>query len=120
MSEESTRREKPNEVMVGFVTAPPSDAERIAGALLDRGLAACCNVVGSVTSVFNWEGVREKETESLIIIKTTRSAARELTELVKEIHPYDLPEVILLDVREGLEGYLKWVVKECARGAKND
>jgi periplasmic divalent cation tolerance protein len=108
--------ESAQEVLVGFVTAPPGDAERIANTLVERGLAACCNVVQSVTSVFNWEGRRENESEALVVIKTTRGRSRDLMDCVREIHPYELPEIIFLAVESGLEDYLKWVRKECRSG----
>jgi periplasmic divalent cation tolerance protein len=108
------------EVMVALITAPPDDAGTIAEALVDRGLAACCNIVPSVRSVFNWEGARQTETEALVIVKTTRSCALRLTAAVKEIHPYDVPEVLLLGVSGGLEEYLKWVVRECETPERKD
>lgn len=106
------------DVFIGLVTAPPGEAERIANTLVERGLAACCNVVPSVTSVFNWEGMRETETEALILIKTTRGRSQNLMDCVREIHPYDLPEVIFLPVVLGLEDYLKWVRDECRSGER--
>lgn len=106
------------EVLVGFVTAPPGDAERIANTLVERGVAACCNVVQSVTSVFNWEGRRENESEALVVIKTTRGRSQDLMDCVREIHPYELPEIIFLPVVSGLEDYLKWVRKECRSGER--
>jgi periplasmic divalent cation tolerance protein len=104
---------RPNEVLVGLVTAPPDDAGRIAGVLVERGLAACCNVVSPVTSIFTWKGARETEIEALLVIKTIRAKSGELTDCVREIHPYDLPEVIFLPVAAGLEDYLNWVRDEC-------
>jgi periplasmic divalent cation tolerance protein len=108
------------EVVVALITTPPDDARRIAEALLDRGLAACCNVIPSVTSIFNWEGARQNETEALIVVKTARSCAPALTAAVKAIHPYDVPEVLLLGVYGGLEEYLKWVVRECETSERKD
>lgn len=104
---------RPDEVLVGLVTAPPDDAGRIAGVLVERGLAACCNVVSPVTSIFTWKGSRETETEALLIIKTIRAESEALTDCVREVHPYDLPEVIFLPVTTGLGDYLKWVRDEC-------
>lgn len=103
-----------------LVTAPREDAARLAETLVDRGLAACCNVIDAVTSYFMWEGKLEKDKEALLVIKTCRAASKELVSVVGELHPYELPEVILLRVSGGLEGYLKWVVKECSHRAKSD
>jgi periplasmic divalent cation tolerance protein len=107
------------DVLLGLVTAPPADAERIASTLVERELAACCNVVSPVTSVFNWEGARQTESEALIVIKTIRARSRELIDAVREIHPYDLPEIIFLPVTSGHEDYLKWVRDECRPGEKS-
>ena len=120
MNTDSRGLGKDREVLVCLVTAPRDDADRIAEILVERGLAACCNVIDSVTSYFKWEGKLEKDKEALLVIKTTRAASKELVSLVSEIHPYELPEVILLQVSDGLEGYLKWVVKECCHQAKSD
>jgi periplasmic divalent cation tolerance protein len=115
MSGEESNSGGSSEVLVGLITAPPTDAGRIAGEILDRGLAACCSIVPAVTSIFNWEGARQVETESLIIVKTSRSCAAKLPAAVKEIHPYDVPEVVLLGACGGLAEYLNWVIGECDR-----
>jgi periplasmic divalent cation tolerance protein len=107
--------EPAHDVLVGFVTAPPGDAQRIASTLVEDGLAACCNVVPHVTSVFRWQGARETESEALLVIKTTRERAADLMDCVRRIHPYDLPEIILVAVASGLEDYLKWVRSECGQ-----
>ena len=120
MSAERQGLEADREVLVCLVTAPRDDADRIAEALVECGLAACCNVIDSVTSYFRWEGKLEKDKEALLVIKTTRAASKKLVSLVGEIHPYELPEVILLQVIDGSEGYLKWVMKECSHQAKGD
>lgn len=106
--------------MVCLVTAPREDAARIADTVVERGLAACCNVIDTVTSYFMWKGKLERDKEALLVIKTTRAVSKKLVSLVGEIHPYELPEVILLRVTDGLEGYLEWVVKECSHQAKGD
>lgn len=114
MSREASDSVSPTDILVGLITAPEAEADHIADVLVENGLAACCNVLSPVTSYFNWEGKRGSEKEALIIVKTIRSRSRELISKIKEIHPYDVPEVILLPVTDGLEGYLKWVMKECS------
>jgi periplasmic divalent cation tolerance protein len=108
------------EVLVCFVTAPRDEGHRLAESLVERGVAACCNVIDTVQSYYVWKGKLEKDDEALLVIKTTRAASRELIALVKELHSYDLPEVILLPVTDGLEGYLKWVAKACCHRKKGD
>ncbi len=110
---------KDKEIAIALITSPEEDAERIAGELVDRGLAACCNIVAPVTSIYTWEGSRRKDTEALIVAKTTEEASPDLVEAVKSMHSYDLPEVILLAVVGGLEGYLEWVAGACRPGTKS-
>ncbi|MEB2837100.1 MAG: divalent-cation tolerance protein CutA [Desulfurococcales archaeon] len=99
-------------VYVVLVTAPPSEAERLARALVERRLAACVNVVPGLRSVYWWEGRVEEAEESLLIIKTSGSALDSLLEAVKELHPYEVPEAIALPVEAGLGDYLEWVLSE--------
>lgn len=115
MSPEPTNSMNACDVLVGLITAPRTEADRIAEDLVRSGLAACCNIVPTVTSYFNWQGKVKKETEALIVLKTTRARSRDLVARVEEIHTYDVPEMLLLEVTEGLEGYLKWVTEECSR-----
>jgi len=114
MSGEQARPGGAQGVMIGFITAPEGEAERIARVLLEERLAACCNVLPGVVSHFRWKGKIEREAEALILVKTTREVSRDLVAKVREIHTYDVPEVVLLDVGEGLEEYLQWVTMECS------
>jgi periplasmic divalent cation tolerance protein len=108
------------DVMVCLVTAPRDDAGRIAKAVVERGLAACCNVIEKVSSFYVWKGTMQEDCEALMVLKTTEAASRELVSLVRELHPYDLPEVILLPVGGGSEEYLRWVVKACCHRTMGD
>jgi periplasmic divalent cation tolerance protein len=109
-----------DDVLLGLITTPPGDAERIANTLVERGLVACCNVLSPVTSIFNWKGARESQSEALLVAKTIRAKSQDLIDVVREIHPYDLPEVIFMPVVLGLEDYLKWVRDECRPGEKTE
>jgi periplasmic divalent cation tolerance protein len=85
------------------------DAERIAQALVERGVAACVNVVPGVLSVYRWQGKVEKEPELLLVIKTTAERFPDLQKELLALHPYDLPELVALPVAEGHEPYLAWL-----------
>lgn len=96
--------------LVALVTAPSTDVGRdIAHALLDRKLAACVNIIPSMTSLYTWEGELCVDEEVLLIIKTTTSAFDALTTAVEEIHPYDVPEIIALPLAGGSKDYLDWI-----------
>jgi periplasmic divalent cation tolerance protein len=95
---------------VVLVTAPSTDVGRdIARALLDGKLAACVNIVPSITSLHTWKGELCVDEEVLLIIKTTTPAFDALTSAVKDIHPYDVPEIIALPLAVGSRDYLEWI-----------
>lgn len=101
------------DVHVILVTAPDLEVgERLGTALVEERLAACANLVPSVTSIYRWQGRLEKAQEVLVILKTTEERAAALRERVAELHPYDVPEVLHLPVLEGHEPYLAWVREE--------
>jgi periplasmic divalent cation tolerance protein len=96
---------------VVLVTAPGQEvAESLVRRLVEEGLAACGNIVSGVTSIYRWQGAVERETESLIVLKTTAAAGARLVERVVELHPYDVPEVLVMPVDGGYGPYLDWVV----------
>lgn len=97
-------------VIVAFSTCPDAaTAKRIAAALVSEGHATCVNRVSGVQSSYFWDGRLQDDAEILLIIKTTAGRVADLTERVKALHPYELPEVIVLPVTGGNEGYLEWV-----------
>ena len=93
------------------------DAERIAGALVDRGLAACVNVVPGVTSFYRWKGEIARDSEWLLLMKTTAERFEALREALVDLHPYEVPEVIALPIERGHNPYLEWI-DECVAGSR--
>lgn len=99
-----------NECLVVLCTCPDgAPATQLAESLVGERLAACVNRVPGVASCFRWQGEVQHETETLLLIKTTRARLAALTARVRELHPYELPEVIAVPVMGGLEKYLDWV-----------
>ncbi|MCI0436140.1 MAG: divalent-cation tolerance protein CutA [Gemmatimonadetes bacterium] len=97
-------------VRVVLVTAPDSDvAEQIVNRVVGEGLAACGNIVQGVTSIFWWEGAVQRAAEVLIILKTTSAASDRLIRRIVDVHPYEVPEVLILPVAAGHEPYVAWV-----------
>ena len=86
-------------------------AQQLATTLVSGKLAACVNIIPSVWSVYHWQGTVEKAVENLLIIKTSEERLDELMDRLRELHPYDLPEIIALPVETGLPEYLRWVVE---------
>lgn len=96
--------------MVALSTVSTAEeAERIANVLVGRGLAACVNVVPGVLSIYRWKGEVNRDQEHLLIIKTRRERFEELRELLVSLHPYEVPELIGLDVAAGHPPYLAWL-----------
>jgi len=101
------------DVLVVMVTTPNhEEATRIAEHVVGSRHAACATVVPTVESTYWWEGKLVKEHETLVIFKTTTEKFPVLRELIKQVHPYDVPEIIAVPVLDGLPQYLDWVVNE--------
>lgn len=96
-------------VKVIFVTCPPENVGEIAGHLLSQRVCACVSAVPGVESRYWWEGQLETAQESLLIIKCASELADTVVEKVKEVHPYQVPEVVVLSVEGGNADYLAWV-----------
>ena len=87
------------------------EARKIAHALVDRRLAACVNIVPQVESIYRWQGKVESASEWLLVIKTQTSAFERVRNTIKELHSYDLPECVMLEVATGSEEYLNWIAE---------
>lgn len=85
------------------------DAEWIAREVVDRGLAACVNILSPVTSVYRWKGEVEKNEEVLLLMKTTGERFEALREAVVSMHTYEVPEVVAVPIEAGHEPYLAWL-----------
>lgn len=97
--------------------APPDKAEDIARAVLDQRLAACVNILPGVVSLYVWKGAVCRDPEATLLMKTRRDLVPALTEAIRAVHPYEVPEVIALPLApgEGNQAYLAWVVAETTR-----
>ncbi|HTY23304.1 MAG TPA: divalent-cation tolerance protein CutA [Desulfomonilaceae bacterium] len=84
-------------------------AAEIAEVLVEKGLAACVNIVPEIQSIYRWKGKICNDTERLMIIKTRKSLFEELEKTVKNMHPYEVPEIISVEIDRGLSEYLRWI-----------
>ena len=95
---------------VVLVTAPnAAEAERIAQKVVQKGLAACVNIVPKLLSIYRWEGNVERDMETLLVIKSTKKALPKLKKRIKKMHSYKVPEILVLKVDEGDREYLEWI-----------
>jgi periplasmic divalent cation tolerance protein len=96
--------------IVVFVTASSrEEAERIARALVEAGLAACANILSPVTSIYMWKQKMTEEEETMMICKTRRHVFGALVDAVKRLHSYEVPEIIALPIMTGSKEYLDWL-----------
>lgn len=89
-----------------------SAAESIARTLVSEFLASCVNILPGLHSVYRWKANIQNEKELLLIIKTSSDKSVAAIEKLVEIHPYELPEAIVLNIEDGYAPYLDWVLKE--------
>ena len=89
--------------------ATAEDADRLAKALVERRLAACVNVVPGVVSHYRFEGEQHRDAELLLVIKTRAEKLEALRAALVELHPYEVPELVALEISAGHEAYLEWL-----------
>ena len=93
------------------LTTLPGDFEirTFAKTLVEDRLAACVNLLAPMESVYRWEGQVEQETERQVIIKTSRDRVIALWDRIRELHPYETPEFVVLSIQDGSDAYLRWI-----------
>ncbi len=87
-------------------------ANAIALAAVEDKLAACANLLPRVQSVYRWQGAVESASEIPVLLKTTAAAYPALEAKIRDLHPYEVPEIIALPIARGLSAYLNWVAAE--------
>lgn len=101
-------------VLLVLCTCPDSNtADRLARRLIADRAAACVNVAAPSRSIYRWQGRVEQADEVLLSVKTTANNYKKLEQIIRQEHPYEVPEIIALPVQEGLPEYLKWVEEAC-------
>lgn len=104
-----------NPFCVLTITAPAgAGAKKIAQAILKKRFAACVNIIPAVQSIYWWKGRMEQTRESLLIVKTKKALSGKLILFIQKIHPYEVPEILVLPVVAGFKPYLAWLKKETA------
>ena len=100
------------DAVVVLITTPTSEgAAEIARALVQEGLAACGNVVPAIRSIYRWAGEIHDDAETLLVLKTERRLVSAMKERLPVLHPYQVPELLVLPVEDGLGPYLDWIAR---------
>ena len=99
-----------NSYIIVFCTSPSSEiSNQIAEECIRKKIAACCNIIPGINSIYEWEGKVEKSEEQLLLIKSTEDNFKVIENTINSIHPYDVPEIISVKLNDGNEPYLKWI-----------
>ena len=101
-----------NYIQVVTTTERKEDAERIARALVEARLAACVQIVGPITSTYRWKGEIETAEEWQCVAKSREDLFAEIDEAIRELHPYEVPEILALPIVAGSSAYLEWLEGE--------
>jgi periplasmic divalent cation tolerance protein len=96
-------------IVVLTTTGSQEEAAKIAQALVERQLAACVQITGPITSVYRWQEKIENSLEWLCVIKSSRANYAALEAAIRELHSYEVPEIIALPVQSGSADYLSWL-----------
>ena len=97
------------QVAIVLTTFSVGHAEVVGKVLVEEQLAACVNVLPAMTSIYRWRGALQQEVEEQMVIKTTADRLGDLEVRLRELHPYELPEFLVITADAGSEAYLKWV-----------
>ncbi len=103
-----------SELRVVLITARTNEAEELAAKIVEARMAACVNIVPSMTSIYWLNNKVQRAEESLLVAKSTTDRVQALIDFVEDEHSYALPEIIAMPVSEGLSGYFDWVRKEAS------
>jgi periplasmic divalent cation tolerance protein len=103
-------------VVLTTLPADADDAHRIARTIVTERLAACVNVLGPMISLYRWEGTIQEEEERQLVMKTSRAQVAALWDRLRDLHPYDVPEFIVVPIVDGSDAYLKWIGEATAAG----
>lgn len=103
-----------DKIVVLATCGSAEEARKIARALVESRLAACVNILAGIESVYRWKGAVEEASECLLIVKSTRGLFDRLQAAIREVHSYELPEIVALPIVDGFEPYLSWIAASVA------
>src|SRR5262245_66398771 len=99
-------------VLIYSTYASLAEAERIGEVLIDRGLAACVNIFPGMTSIYVWEGKRQRESETAMLIKTRQAVADKVIDEVRSLHSYSNPALVVVPMVDCSPAFLNWILAQ--------
>jgi len=103
-------------ILLALSTFPDAEiARRISNQLVSEHFAACANILPSVESIYRWKDKIESGNETLVLFKVSEVRQAAFQDRLRSLHPYDVPEIILVPVTGGLPEYLQWIAENCGQ-----
>jgi periplasmic divalent cation tolerance protein len=99
-------------VLIYSTFPSPEEAERVGGLLVEGGLAACVNIFPGMTAIYVWEGKRQRESETAMLIKTRAALVERAITEARGLHPYTNPALLVLPVIGGSEDFMRWIAEQ--------
>ena len=101
-------------IVMLYITFPnEAEAKQIGETIVQEKLAACCNIISNnATSIYFWKGAINRDTETIMITKTSENKVKELTDRIIKLHSYDIPCVVVLPIKSGNNEFIDWVKSE--------
>lgn len=106
-----------SDAVILLTTAPVEVGESLARRLVEARAAACVNILPTMVSVYRWNGEVQRDRECQLVIKTTGDRVQAARDLLREHHPYELPECLVVRVDDGDPAYLSWIAGQTRDGA---
>ncbi|WP_432869240.1 divalent-cation tolerance protein CutA [Microbispora rosea] len=103
-----------NYIEVRITVGNPDEAKKLASVVVRRRLVACAQVIGTIASTYWWEGQVQQAQEWLLLMKTTADRFDDLAACVRELHSYEVPEIVAVPIVQGTPDYLEWIRRETA------
>ena len=102
------------QILLAISTFPDAEAaDRIAHTLIEEKFAACANIIPTVRSIYRWKDKIETAGEVIVFFKTTLDRQAAFQEKLRSLHPYEVPEIICVNINTGSPDYLRWVIENC-------
>jgi periplasmic divalent cation tolerance protein len=105
-------QENDKAVLIYSTFPSTAEAERVGGALVERGLAACVNIFPQMTAIYIWEGKRQRESEAAMLIKTRAELADRVVAEARKLHPHTNPALVVLPITGGSQDFLQWIAEQ--------